>query len=377
MDLSFKEIIENRHQYACDWKTRTNGKVIGYLCSYMPEEIVYAAGVLPVRIIAGEAPPILAERHMAQWTCPFSRGCLQQALEGKYDYLDALVFPFTCFHTHTAFYYWGKYVPGITTYLLELPKAMERLGAKTFLIEELVAFKDWLEKLVGTTISDSDLKRGIEVCNSNRRLMRQVYQLRRDIPPYLSGVEALEMVLSGQLMDKKEHNQLVSQWLEVLPDRKDRQEPGVRLMVIGSVIDKPLVIKIVEDLGANVVIDDLCTGTRYFWQEVNFETEPLSAISARILERTNCPAKLAGERRYQQILRFVNDYNVQGVLVVHEKFCNPHGNDYPNVKKLLDTNNIPSLLLELDIPVPSGQIKNRVQTFIEMLELEKAGKVTS
>jgi benzoyl-CoA reductase subunit C len=340
----------------------------------MPEDMAYAAGVLPVRIIGSQEPPVLAERHMAQWCCPFSRGALHQGLKGEYDYLDAVVFPFTCLHVKTAFYYWEINVPNTVAYELELPKAMERRAARPFLDKELTLFKGWLEEFTGRRISGEDLERGIDICNSNRRLMKEIYSLRRDDPPPLTGVEALEMVLSSQLMDKEEHNPLLSEWLAELRNRTDVPEERVRLMVVGSVIDKPEVLKLVEDMGANVVVDDLCTGTRYFWNEVIPERDPLSAIGKRLMDRVVCPCKIAGDRRYQQIFELIRAYRVDGVLVFHQKFCNPHGNDYPHLRGLFDKNGIPCLLLELDVPIPGGQIKNRVQTFIEMIEAQKSGE---
>lgn len=367
----FREVIADQRKYGRSWKDKTGKKVIGYLCTYMPEELVYAAGLLPVRVVASEEPPVLAERYMAQWTCPFSRGCLEQGLRGRYDYLDALVFPWTCSHTHAASYYWGAHVPNAVTYLLSLPKAMERRGAKSFLIAELTAFKDWLEKLCGIEIEGKDIERGIEICNNNRRLMRQVYNLRKQNPPLISGHDAIEMVLAGQLMDKTEHSLLLSHWLQDEDKRSNNAGSAVRLMVVGSCVDKPQVMQLIEGMGASVVIDDLCTGTRYFWDEVSPGDDPLAAIAQRLIDKVNCPAKIAGDRRYNHILKLAVDYNVQGVIILHQKFCNPHGNDYPNLRNRLNENGYPSLLLELDIPVPGGQIKNRVQTFVEMLETER------
>ncbi|MDP2644783.1 MAG: 2-hydroxyacyl-CoA dehydratase [Desulfobacterales bacterium] len=367
----FKEVISDHGQYMNEWKARTNRKVIGYLCTYLAEEIVYAGGLLPIRIIASEEPPVNAERYMAQWTCPFSRGCLEQGLTGQYDYVDALVYPWTCSHTSATSFYWKEYVPNAETYLISMPKALARKGARSFLVAELLKFKNWLEQFGDVKIEDKDLERGIEICNTSRRLMRQVYELRRQDPPVITGVEAVEMVMSSQMMDKEEHSRLLAQWLENHGERPRIAKTEVRLMAVGSCVDKPQVLQMIEDMGANVVVDDLCTGSRYFWDDVQVEPDLLGAIGQRLIDRVNCPAKIAGDRRYQHILKLAREYNVHGVIVLHQKFCNPHGNDYPNLRNTLVENDFPVLQLELDIPVPSGQIKTRVQTFVEMLEVEK------
>ena len=95
---SFKELIDNRHEYAREWKKRTGGKVLGYLCSYVPEEIAVAAGVLPVRIFGSHEPQDVAEKHIYSMFCPFCRDCLAQGLLGRYDYLDGLVMAHSCMH---------------------------------------------------------------------------------------------------------------------------------------------------------------------------------------------------------------------------------------------------------------------------------------
>src|SRR4030042_6439590 len=88
----FKEFDEKRHDYAKDWKKRTGGKVVGYICTYTPEEMLYAAGVLPVRILGGHHPQStgISEPHLFGMYCPFCRDCLAQGLHAKYDYLDGI-----------------------------------------------------------------------------------------------------------------------------------------------------------------------------------------------------------------------------------------------------------------------------------------------
>lgn len=364
----FTAVIDRRHQYAQEWKAKTGRKVVGYFCTYMPEEIAYAAGLLTVRVISGTEPPALVERYMPSWTCPFSRGCLNEAIAGRYDYLDGLVFPFTCFHMHSAFHYWAKEIPIAYSYRMTVPKVLERSGVKAFFVEELRRFKRSLEGLTDRRISDDDLRNGIAILNRSRQLMRQVYELRKADSPPLSGAEAHEMVLSSQVMDKEEHSALVAGWLEVLPTRQDRPPSGPRLMVVGSAVDRTEVIRDIEDQGATVVTDDLCVGSRYFCNDTRLDGDPLLAIADRYLERRNCPTKAAWDRRYRDILQLARDYRVDGVLVLHQKFCMPHETDYPRLKQLLQEAGLPHLLLELDIPVPHGQIRSRAQAFVEMLQ---------
>ncbi|MDP6510950.1 MAG: benzoyl-CoA reductase, partial [Dehalococcoidia bacterium] len=82
----FREVVENRHRYAQEWKERSGGKVLGYFCTYMPEELLHSAGVLPVRILGSHQPQDVAEKHIYTMFCPFCRDCLAQGLLGRFDY---------------------------------------------------------------------------------------------------------------------------------------------------------------------------------------------------------------------------------------------------------------------------------------------------
>jgi len=202
--------------------------------------------------------------------------------------------------------------------------------------------------------------------------MRQVYEFRKKEPPLLSGLEAMEMVVSSMLMDKEEHNRLLKEVLDKLPERKDGPKPGVRLMIFGGENDNLQYMEMVESLGANLVIDENCAGSRYFWNEVIPEEDRLSAIVSRYLDRPVCPAKDSSERiRSSHILKLARDYDVQGAIITIIKWCEPHGFDNIALRDLLEANNIPSYSFEFDVTVPIGQFQTRVEAFIEQMRAEE------
>jgi benzoyl-CoA reductase subunit C len=370
---SFKELIDKRHEYAKEWKERTGGKILGYLCSYVPEEIAVAAGVLPVRILGSHEPQDVAERHIYSMFCPFCRDCLAQGLLGRYNYLDGLVMAHSCMHLRQTFFSWKTNIPLTYTHYIGMPSKPQSPFAKKFLKGELEDFKESLEEWTGKPIGDKELDNGIAILNYNRRLLREIYELRKEERPPLTGTEAMETVLSSQIADKAEHNNLLRKYLEEIRQKKgDGEGDRVRLMIIGSENDDTEMIKLAESLGAIVVIDDHCTGTRYFWNEVIPEEDRLSALSNRYLDRPRCPQKDFETRsRLPHITQLVKDYNVHGALVIQQKFCDPHELDIPIImsylKKELD---IPSLFLECDVTLPAGQFRTRIEAFIETLQLE-------
>jgi benzoyl-CoA reductase subunit C len=201
--------------------------------------------------------------------------------------------------------------------------------------------------------------------------MRDIYDLRRAEDPPMTGEEAMEMVVAGQMTDKEEHNAELRKVLAGLPARGNGRDTGVRLMIIGSEDDDIQFVNMVESCGATFVVDEHCTGTRYFWNEVEPRDDRLEAIAKRYIDRVPCPSKDWEDRsRIQHILELADQWNVAGAIVMQQKFCDPHELDTVAIRKALDEKGIKTLFLEFDVTVPVGQFKVRVEAFLEMLSDE-------
>lgn len=371
----FHQWSDGRHEYAQEWKRKTGGKVFGYLCTYMPEEILYAADILPVRILGGHQSDIsIVEPHIFGMFCPFCRDCLAQGLKGKYNYLNGVGIAQSCLHIRQTFWTWQKHIPHEFDHYIYMPHGVQNRGRYEYLRWELSEFKEAVEKWIGKKITDSDLDKGIDICNTNRRLMRQVYEFRKQDNPPITGLEAMEIVLSSQVTDKREHNEALKELLKELPERKLNRETGTRLIIIGSEDDDREFTKMVEqgmNLPATFVIEEHCVGSRYFWNEVIPEKDRLMAISKRYIDRPPCPSKDWPKRmRLPHILNLIKEYKVDAAILMQQKFCDPHELDMPAITKFLNENSIPHYFLEFDVTVPVGQFRTRVEAFLEsMVEL--------
>lgn len=367
----FKDWYENRHDYAKKWKERTGGKIIGYFCTYVPEEILYAANILPVRILGSHEPQDVSEPHIFAMFCPFCRDCLAQGLKGRYDYLDGIMIAQSCLHIRQAYTSWDLHIPVDFKYYLPHPMNVQSPHAVPYLTEELRLFKKAVEQWTGKQITDEDMQQGIKIMNKNRQLLQQVYELRKNPNPPLTGLEAMHMVVSSQMIDKKEHNTELENLIQKLPSR-NLDNPGERLMILGSENDDTEFVAMVEDLGAKFVIDDHCTGTRYFNTEVNTNGDDLTAIAERYVKRIPCPSKDWPQRtRLEHILQLAKDYDVQGAIIMQMKFCDPHELDTVAIKEALENDlNVQTLFLEFDVTVPIGQFKTRVEAFLEIIREE-------
>ncbi|KPK28678.1 MAG: hypothetical protein AMK69_08430 [Nitrospira bacterium SG8_3] len=366
----FTDAFELRHEYAKDWKRRTGGKVVGFLCSYAPEEILYAANILPVRLIGAQQSSDLVEKYIASNIgCSFCRDCLGQGLEGKYDYLDGIVQGQTCLHTGEVYWIWQKHIPIEFSYFLGVPHSTQGVGRYEYLAEVYREFKDALEEWTGKEITNEDLDRAIDAFNTNRSLIREIFEYRKKDDPLVTGAEALDLALSAQIMDRQEHNEMMQEVLRDLPNREMDRETGTRIMIIGSVNTDREFMQLVEeemDLPATIVIDDTCTGMRYNFNDVTPQDDRLLAISIRYNHRPPCPNKDWPKRRRTPFINhLLKAYKVEAAILFNHKFCQPHMLDNAYIEEMLKKKDIPTLQLEFDIRIPIGQFRTRVEAMLE------------
>lgn len=367
----FKELYENRHEYVERWKKENGGKVMGYFCTYVPEEILYAASVLPVRILGSHEPQSVTEPHLFAMYCPFCRDCLAQGLQGRYDYLDGVMIAQSCIHIRQTFSVWEHRLSRDLNYYLPMPHNVHNKKLSLpFLKKEYLLFIQAVEKWTGKKITDEDLQRGIEIVNRDRQLMKRVSEARKKARPPISGLEFMYMVAASQMMDKRQHADLVEDFLNNECEGRvvDTEEDAVRLMLVGSEDDDIGFVGMVEDVGGLIVADDHCTGSRYFWDEVTPNGDPLAAIAERYIDRTPCPTKDWPVRtRFDRIGYFAKEWDVKGVIIVQQKFCDPHEIDMPALNEYLHEMGLKTLELEFDVTVPIGPFRIRVEAFLETL----------
>jgi bzd-type benzoyl-CoA reductase N subunit len=360
-----REILEHKKQ---------GRKVFGWLCTYVPEEILHAAGILPVRITGYAEEKELDDGNAYLYVnnCSFSRSCLQMGLRGEYDYLDGLVAGSTCDGARRLFDLWVHYIKIPFHHILTVPrKYTER--AHALYHEQVTAFKQHLEQYLEFEITDAALLQSVQVYNESRELLRKLYELRKLDRPPITGAEAMEVLNASQRMPKELFNRYLSQLLTEL-DGLDVEHGGrARLMVTGSVMNNPEFVRSIEELGGLVVTDELCTSTRYWSDSVVLDGRPpLEAISRRYLNNFPCARMVPSDGRFDRILQLVRNYKVDGVISQIIRYCVPYAHDLPLITERLSKIGVPTLALDVEYGTSgSGQIRTRVQAFLEMLETKK------
>ena len=364
--MDFKKMVADRHEYAKIWKERTGGKVLGYFETYFPEEVAYAAGVLPVRLLAEHEPDIISDKWI-YGSCYPAKDMVNQFLLGRMDYMDGLVNVEGCQWIFHAYEVITNNRTELFKHYLFLPDYTESKTSKDALRSELAVFKGLAEEWTGNKITDESLDNAIEVYNKNRLLLRTICEMRRADRPVILGSEFMNILLADQVMDKAEMNDILEKFIAELNMREPYKDM-IRIMLIGSETWNSELEELIEALGGNVVIDELDNGTSYFWNTIYPQKDRLMAIALRYLGRPRQPIKESNwRRRPDHIAQLAEDYFIDGAIIGKQIYCHPHGTDNYAVWKILRERYIPYHYFERDVFLPREETELRLEAFFNQL----------
>jgi bzd-type benzoyl-CoA reductase N subunit len=372
-----EQLYANRGERASELREEGR-KPIGYYCCQVPAELITAAGLLPFRITGSVKEPISqADKYLEVIMCPFCRNSFDMALRGKYDFLEGFVSPHSCDNIVKMYDIWKYNLKPSYSHFLNVPHTNSTSSLK-FFRAEIDTFKGTLETFIGSEITAKDLGEAIKLHNEYRALVRELYELSKSDPPLVSGAERMKVLLAGLSLPVEEANELLRTVIDELNQRKDgpeRKEP--RLLVWGPEIDDVPFLQVIEEMGAHVVVDDLCVGTRPYWNDVEVSADPLEALSSAYLDKITCARtfwvgvetrKEAVDRRFGHLVSMARDYNVKGTILLSINYCDTFEFDSPEAKAALQEAGFPGMALEIDYTSTSiDWLKTRVQAFLEMI----------
>ncbi len=352
-------------------------KVIGYFCCFVPDEIITAFDMVPYRIQGSQSDPIdEADALLEPMACPFARSCFNMALKGEYDFLDGFVAPHSCDTIERLYYIWRSNKPSPFNHMINVPHMMGP-SSDAFYKNELQYFISRLEEFSGKKLDVGKLKEAIKLYNRRRALLRELYELRKEDPPRISGTEITKVLVAGMGITAVEHIELLETLLAEIKKRPVSKPDGLpRIFLWGNEIDDIAFIQLVEECGARVVMDDLCTGTRFFWEDVPETDDPLDGLTERYL-CTHCPRSLkpqAGNRqedlesRFSYLKDFIGGWKANGAIFYIVRYCDTCELEGPDLKEYLNGLKLPVLMIEDDYSTSTiGQLRTRIQAFLEMI----------
>jgi bzd-type benzoyl-CoA reductase N subunit len=362
--------VQNAPAVLKEIKTRTSRDMMGFFFPVVPEELIYAAGLHPFQIYPHFHETITeADAHLQLYLCSYVRATWDQILKGRYSFLDGIIIPRTCEAVTFLYQTWKRHNPFRFIDYLNVPW---KKSANTihFFAKELKRVKKNLETFTGKEISRDVLNETIALYNAHRALLKKVYELRKAKSPPLSGLAAFNMVMSGFILDKREHIQLVEQLLTEIVQTTPLPKPGVRLLVSGGCVIDTKLWEMIESCGGSIVADDVINGSRSFWHVVKEDKDPLESL-ARAYATVPCAFNTSIGERYEFISELITEYKVDGIIFAINKNCEAEEFDYPELdKRIREKLKIPTLLIETDYLINMEPVRTRVEAFIEILTPE-------
>jgi bzd-type benzoyl-CoA reductase N subunit len=363
--------VADPYNYIRKVKEQSGKKIVGYMCTYAPEEIIFAAGAHPLRLFGSNKNIILADGHLQAYCCSLVRGVLEDALSGDLNFLDGMIFPHTCDSVQRLSDIWRLNVPGAFHLDVVMPVKLNTSSAKEYMIDVLNLFRNDLEKALNVKITDDSLRKSIALYNEIRSGLTRIYELKSRNPQIIKGKDIYTLLRGSMIMERSGYLQLLQNTINDLESSatKSAKTKKKRLVLSGGLCSYPDVYSVIEDAGGDVVGDDLCTGSRYFAGWIKTDVDPITAIAERYFERVICPAKhMDNKSRAENLIRIAKENGADGVIFMLLKFCDPHAFDYPYLKEALDKAGISTLLMEVeDQPQAQGQMRTRIEAFLETL----------
>lgn len=365
--LPFGTAMEAPLEHAREWKKSTGGKVVGHLLPDVPEEIIHAAGGLPIAVEGAGTQISRALAHMPGYTCSHAMGALEMGLSGNLDVLDAMVIPYVCDTTRNLFHIWDRCFPQMANEFLRLPKRLHHPAAKIYLRAEFERLLNFVSGITGVTAGIDDLSRSCALYNRSRQLLREAYRMKNFAPAVWTHARLGLLFSSALRTPRKDH----ITWMEALPwdtapDGSDRRIP---IYVRGKVWDPPSILGLFDELGLVVVQDEIVTGFRAVAQDVATDDDPFQGLVDRHMALCPYPGyHLEPKRIVESLLDRVRESGAAGVVFLNPKFCEAAGFDTPDLLNSLKSNSIPSLVLETSSRgIAPAQIRLRLEAFRELM----------
>jgi benzoyl-CoA reductase subunit C len=372
----FRDAFYNRHILARKWKEEGK-KVFGYMYSFVPEEIIYAADIIPVQLTESEDAEVLRKGKtvLPEFFCNLSISICGQGMDEVYSYLDGVVFCDSCPQVRAFVDVWDiMEVKPPFFFWLTYPCENDE-GSKKFYLSEINRLKTRIEDFVGKKISEDALRHAIEIYNENRNLIKKMYALREQDNPPILGSEVFEVVKASLIMPKEEHNAMLRELLEKeIPARPERDaQDRPRIMAYAYTFEEcnttpfPNFIKMIEDLGAEIVCDELTRSPRYYWEPVEPKADLIEALVDRYLGKVPIAQRIPHTVRINNILESYEKYRAQGIIFFLSKYCMSYWFQHYLVEKEMKERGIPFISIETLALMPEAPVRTRIEAFIEML----------
>lgn len=363
-------LYESRKQYL--ESSKKNGtRLMGYLCSFVPPELITAAGLLPVRITGD---PSLESAKAAEYIepnlCPYIRNCFEVIIEKRYEVLDGITLSAACDAVERIYGILSFYRNVDFLHFIHVPHTVTE-SSLSFYKQELEIFVKKMESSFNIAIDNDRIWDAIKIYNKNKKLIKKLYKFRNSCDSILTSTDMAKLLILGMTLSAKDYNSLLKELCNVLmPLSTDKAlELRPRILLMGCITDNISLAGLIEDCGGTLAVDDTCIGTKTYFNLAE-GSDPFEALANAYFKYFLCPRTYREPHgnEFDYLLNLIENFRVDGVVVHYLRFCDPHGFDYPSIQDVLREHQIPILRIEDDYRLANLEtLKTRIEAFVESL----------
>lgn len=377
-----KELLDEFKYYAnnprkqLDKYLAEGKKAVGIFPYYAPEEIVYAAGIVPFGVWGGQGPIEQAKNYFPTFYYSLALRCLEMALDGTLDGLSASMVttlddtlrPFSQNYKVSA----GRKIPMI--FLNHGQHRKEEFGKK-YNAKIFNKAKEELEKICDVKITDENLRKAFEVYNENRAEKRKFIKLAASHPQTIKASDRCYVLKSSYFMLKHEHTELLKKLNEKLAALPEEDWDGVRVVTSGVITDNPGLLEVFDNYKVCVVADDVAHESRALKVDVDLSIEdPMLALADQFARMDEDPILYDPDiyKRPKYVLDLVKDNKADGCLLFMMNFNDTEEMEYPSLKQAFEAAKVPLIKMGYDQQMADfGQVKTQLETFNEIVQLSR------
>jgi benzoyl-CoA reductase subunit C len=348
------------------WR-EAGGKVLGHFQVYFPEEIVHAAGMLPVKVRGAPIERQQADSHFGSYLCSILRSSLELALSGRLE-LDIFVTHPICDAARNLAGIWARNF-SYPAQILYLPQNANSAGSAAYLRGEFDRIRGDIEAVAGVKVTPERMAESIVVFNRNRRLLREIYEIKRETPWLLPIDEAYVLVALGGVLAREEHNDLLAALIPKIRARTARRQDKVRTVFEGGFCEQPPLdlLRLIAQ-SCYVVDDDLLIGLRWILRDVAADGDPLMNLAEAYLNASSYSPVQHDLRKPKEkmLLERVAGARAEAVILAAAKMCEPGLDEQVAYAKALDEAHIPYFVSEFEENMTSfDSLEVQLETFVE------------
>lgn len=384
----FENLLQDANNELVQQAKNDGGLALGYTCYHIPEVLLNCGNCFSVRLRAPRTGSMdIATYYMSNFLCGYSKAILERAIEGGYNFLNALLASETCSEMNRAAEHFELLeLTGEKKFFLtfsDMPFKIEPHTVKHYVNQVRLKILDKLNEIYGVDVSDEAILKAVEEHNEVCRLITEIGNYRKADNPVITGYEYHVLNLVTYCCPKSLILPALRETAEELKTREADAKKNYRakIVVVGSEMDDPEFTKLIEDSGALVVADRYCFGALPGREEIiiNEGEDVLTQICLHYLKTSQCPRYMSHEKvqeRRDYVRNLVDEYGADGVMYEQLKFCEYWGYERALASYVMTNDyGVPTAAVDRQYTASaSGQLRTRVQAFVESLEIKKIQK---